>query len=86
MEILQTRPQILLVKNMTDFLMSQGKQNVVKKEPFAKCQMGSAKLKERLVQEELVWKKEAQTSHFLCEHLLQNGKAKPLCGYLKSDQ
>lgn len=31
-------------------------------------------------------KKGSQTSNFLCEHLLQTGKAKPLCGYQKSDQ
>lgn len=47
---------------------------------------GSAKVQEwGCVQEELLWKKEAQTSNFLCEHLQQNGKAKPLCGYQKSD-
>lgn len=69
-----------------DFIMSQSKQNVVKKEPFCKVSNGSAKSKVRLVQEELVRKKEAQTSNFLCEHLLQNGKAKPLCDYQKSDQ
>lgn len=34
MDILQMWPQILLVNNMTDFLLSQNKQNVVKEEPL----------------------------------------------------